>query len=63
MLGEIGLDYHFVSEPKDHALQRDVFEFFVRQGISQKKILNIHSKGTEACGNFLCKVFCLPETT
>ena len=47
MLGEIGLDYHFVPDPKDHALQRDVFEYFVRQGIAQKKILNIHSKGAE----------------
>jgi TatD DNase family protein len=48
MVGEIGLDYHFTSEPNDHALQRDVFEYFVKQAISQKKILNIHSKGAEA---------------
>ena len=48
MVGEIGLDYHFISEPENHALQRDVFLHFVRQGISQKKILNIHSKGAEA---------------
>ncbi len=47
MLGEIGLDYHFVREPEKHALQRDVFLHFVRQGVSQKKILNIHSKGAE----------------
>ncbi len=48
MVGEIGLDYHFISEPENHALQRDVFLHFVKQGISQKKILNIHSKGAEA---------------
>jgi len=48
MVGEIGLDYYFVAEPEKHALQRDVFAHFVRQGISQKKILNIHSKGAEA---------------
>jgi TatD DNase family protein len=48
MLGEIGLDYHFVAEPENHALQRDVFRHFVQQGVSQKKILNIHSKGAEA---------------
>ena len=48
MLGEIGLDYHFIPEPENHALQRDVFQYFVKQGISQKKILNIHSKGAEA---------------
>ena len=48
MVGEIGLDYHFVSEPGDHALQREVFQYFVEQGVTQKKILNIHSKGAEA---------------
>jgi TatD DNase family protein len=48
MVGEIGLDYHFIPEPENHALQRDVFLHFVKQGISQKKILNIHSKGAEA---------------
>jgi TatD DNase family protein len=48
MIGEIGLDYHFIPEPENHALQRDVFLHFVKQGICQKKILNIHSKGAEA---------------
>ena len=48
MLGEIGLDYHFIPEPESHGLQRDVFRYFVTQGIAQKKILNIHSKGAEA---------------
>jgi TatD DNase family protein len=48
MVGEIGLDYHFVAEPESHALQRDVFRHFVKQGVSQKKILNIHTKGAEA---------------
>lgn len=48
MVGEIGLDYHFVAEPQNHALQRDVFRHFVKQGISQRKILNVHTKGAEA---------------
>jgi TatD DNase family protein len=48
MIGEIGLDYYFVSEPEKHALQRDVFQHFARHGVSQNKILNIHSKGAEA---------------
>jgi len=48
MLGEIGLDYHFVHKPEKQALQREVFLHFVRQGVSQRKILNIHSKGAEA---------------
>jgi TatD DNase family protein len=48
MVGEIGLDYHFVTEPEKHALQRDVFRHVVQQGVSQRKILNIHTKGAEA---------------
>ena len=48
MLGEIGLDYHFVAELENHVLQREVFRHFVQQGVSQKKILNVHSKGAEA---------------
>lgn len=47
-VGEIGLDYHFVSEAGSHALQRDVLRHFVTQGVAQKKILNIHTKGAEA---------------
>jgi TatD DNase family protein len=53
MVGEIGLDYHFVTEPEKHELQRDVFKYFVRQGVAQNKILNIHSKGAEADVDFL----------
>jgi TatD DNase family protein len=48
MVGEIGLDYHFVTEPEKHVIQREVFTYFVRKGVSQQKILNIHSKGAEA---------------
>jgi TatD DNase family protein len=48
MVGEIGLDYHFVPQPETHAIQREVFKYFVQKGVSQEKILNIHSKGAEA---------------
>jgi TatD DNase family protein len=48
MLGEIGLDYHFVTEPQKHAPQRKVFRYFVEQGVAQNKVLNIHSKGAES---------------
>jgi TatD DNase family protein len=48
MLGEIGLDYYFVTEPENHALQREVFRYFVEQGVAQNKVLNIHSKGAES---------------
>jgi TatD DNase family protein len=48
MIGEIGLDYHFVKESEQYGPQLDVFEYFVRKGVEQNKILNIHSKGAEA---------------
>jgi TatD DNase family protein len=48
IVGEIGLDYHFIKEPEKHELQRDVFKYFVGKGVAQNKILNIHSKGAEA---------------
>lgn len=48
MVGEIGLDYLFVTEPEKHVNQREVFKYFVQKGVSQGKVLNIHSKGAEA---------------
>jgi TatD DNase family protein len=48
MVGEIGLDYHFIREPEHHTLQLKVFEYFVKQAVTQNKILNIHSRGAEA---------------
>jgi len=48
MIGEVGLDYHFVTERTNYDLQRDVFEYFVSRAVAQNKILNIHSKGAEA---------------
>lgn len=48
MIGEIGLDYHFVTDPRAHKAQREVFKYFVAKGTAQNKILNIHSKGAEA---------------
>jgi TatD DNase family protein len=48
MVGEIGLDYHFITDPVQHEAQRHVFRYFVQKGVAQDKILNIHSKGAEA---------------
>src|SRR5208282_3949485 len=53
MVGEVGLDYHFVTEPERHEAQRAVFKHFVRQGVAQNKIFNIHSKGAEADVDFI----------
>jgi TatD DNase family protein len=48
MLGEIGLDHHFVDDASQYPAQRDVLEFFLAAAREQGKIVNLHTKGAEA---------------
>ncbi len=48
MLGEIGLDHHFVDDASQYPAQRNVFEFFLAAAREQGKIVNLHTKGAEA---------------
>ncbi len=47
MLGEIGLDHHFVEDASQYAAQREVFEFFLSAAKEQGKVINLHTKGAE----------------
>ncbi|HSB79178.1 MAG TPA: TatD family hydrolase [Candidatus Methylomirabilis sp.] len=47
VLGEIGLDYHFVEDPSHYPAQRKVFDFFLAAAKEQGKIVNLHTSGTE----------------
>ncbi|MEW6365389.1 MAG: TatD family hydrolase [Acidobacteriota bacterium] len=47
MLGEIGLDHHFIKDPSSYPAQSEVFEFFLDAASAQDKIVNVHSKGAE----------------
>lgn len=47
MLGEIGLDYHFVKEASRYPAQNQVLEFFLDAARAQGKIVNLHTKGAE----------------
>jgi TatD DNase family protein len=47
MLGEIGLDYHFVEDTSQYRAQRKVFEFFLAAARDQQKVVNLHTKGAE----------------
>jgi TatD DNase family protein len=47
MLGEIGLDFHFVADASQYPAQRTVFEFFLRAARAQDKIVNVHTTGAE----------------
>jgi TatD DNase family protein len=48
MIGEIGLDYYFVSETSRYDDQRKVFEHFLIAASRQRKIVIVHTKGAES---------------
>lgn len=48
MIGEVGLDYHFVDDASLFPKQRRVFEYFLREAVSQNKTVNLHTKGAES---------------
>ena len=47
MVGEIGLDYHWVEQASHHRDQRKVFEYCLGKAGEQDKIVNLHTKGAE----------------
>jgi TatD DNase family protein len=47
MLGEIGLDFHFIKDTSEYPAQRRVFEFFLEAARDYGKIVNVHTKGAE----------------
>jgi TatD DNase family protein len=48
MLGEIGLDFHFVRDASRYPAQRVVFEYQLVAAREQSKIVNLHTKGAES---------------
>lgn len=48
LLGEIGLDFHFVRDEKRFADQRTVFEFFLDAAEESGRLINVHTKGAES---------------
>jgi TatD DNase family protein len=47
MIGEIGLDYHWVTERSGYPTQRRILEFFLEQAANRSLIVNLHTKGAE----------------
>ncbi len=47
-LGEIGLDYHFVTDHTLYPLQRRVCEHFLAAAAAGGQAVNLHTKGAEA---------------
>lgn len=48
MLGELGLDYHWVEDQSAFPAQRIVLEHFLNAARKQNKRVNLHTKGAEA---------------
>ena len=47
MLGEIGLDFHFMKDKALYPKQFAVFDYFLDTAVAQQKIVNIHGLGAE----------------
>jgi TatD DNase family protein len=47
MLGEIGLDHHFIEDESRYPAQRNVLSFFLAAAREQGKVVNLHTKGAE----------------
>jgi TatD DNase family protein len=47
MIGEIGLDFHFVDDETEYPHQIKVLEYFFDASKKQNKIVNLHTKGAE----------------
>ena len=47
MIGEVGLDHHFVKDRAAYPAQMRVFEFFLAAAREQEKVVNLHTKCAE----------------
>jgi TatD DNase family protein len=47
MIGEIGLDFHFVKDTSAFGPQREVFDFFLAAARESGLAVNLHTKGAE----------------
>ena len=47
MIGEVGLDHHFVDDSSNYNIQKQVLEFFLESARDQDKVVNLHTKGAE----------------
>ena len=48
MIGEIGLDHRFVTDPRSRAAQRVVLDSLLDVAVEQRKMVDVHSSGAEA---------------
>lgn len=47
LIGEIGMDFHFIDDVEVYPKQERIFEFFLKGAREFGKIVNVHTKGAE----------------
>ncbi|HCX64735.1 MAG TPA: phosphoesterase [Eubacteriaceae bacterium] len=47
MIGEIGLDFHWVKNRKKYEYQMEVFQKMIQRAVIDQKPINVHTKGAE----------------
>jgi TatD DNase family protein len=47
IIGEVGLDHHFIAESTKYNIQNQVFEYFLESAREQDKVVIVHTKGAE----------------
>jgi TatD DNase family protein len=47
MIGEVGLDHHWVKDSHQYPAQKRVLVHFLRAAEEQRKVVNLHAKGAE----------------
>jgi TatD DNase family protein len=47
MIGEVGLDHHWVKDSRQYPAQEKVLTHFLRAAEEQNKVVNLHTKGAE----------------
>ena len=47
VIGEIGLDYYWITDKNQYPIMRKVFNYFLEKASQYNKITNIHTKGAE----------------
>jgi TatD DNase family protein len=47
MIGEVGLDHHWVKDSRQYSAQEKVLRHFLRAAKEQNKVVNLHTKGAE----------------
>ncbi|MHA1398989.1 MAG: TatD family hydrolase [Candidatus Heimdallarchaeaceae archaeon] len=62
VLGEIGMDYHFIKEQKYYPFQEETFRYFLELSEKHNLPVNIHTKGAEKEIYEILNTFAIPSS-